>query len=182
MKNIILNTKRLEIISGTLEHIRSEINNRVKFSALINAQIPDNWPPPLNDEQSQNYFLKYAEENPDTKGFSFWYIVLIEGNKRDLIGGIGFKGKPSEDGTIEIGYSIMETHHRNGYASEAVAALVNWAFSQENVFRVIAETFPDLIPSQKVLEKSGFRFIGEGSEPGIIRFELKREDYSVKSD
>lgn len=42
---------------------------------------------------------------------------------------------------------------------------------------VIAETLPALRPSIRVLEKSGFKFIGQGSELGVIRYQLTREDH-----
>jgi RimJ/RimL family protein N-acetyltransferase len=48
------------------------------------------------------------------------------------------------------------------------------AFGLPEVTRVIAETLPDLTPSIGVLKKCGFRLVGEGSEPGVIRFELTR--------
>ena len=41
---------------------------------------------------------------------------------------------------------------------------------------MIAETLPGLMPSIGVLRKCGFRFIGDGSEPGVIRYELTRDD------
>ena len=47
------------------------------------------------------------------------------------------------------------------------------------VQRVIAETLPELTPSIGVLGKCGFRFIGDGAEPGVIRFELTRADFSI---
>ncbi|MBW4650055.1 MAG: GNAT family N-acetyltransferase [Kastovskya adunca ATA6-11-RM4] len=49
-----------------------------------------------------------------------------------------------------------------------------WAFTHPQVNRVIAETLPELTPSIRVLEKNRFVNIGEGSESGVIRFELPR--------
>jgi ribosomal-protein-alanine N-acetyltransferase len=106
--------------------------------------------------------------------YGMWYIILVEGEKREAIGNIGFKGKPDESNTIETGYSIVENHQRKGYASEAVAGLIEWALNQPRIEKVIAETLTDGFPSQKVLKKNGFTFVGEGSEPGVIRFELKK--------
>jgi RimJ/RimL family protein N-acetyltransferase len=40
----------------------------------------------------------------------------------------------------------------------------------------IAQTLPELAPSIGVLEKCGFRFAGEGGEPGVIRYERGRAD------
>ncbi|KAF0142869.1 MAG: acetyltransferase ribosomal protein N-acetylase [Stygiobacter sp.] len=172
--NTVIKTERLELVCGNLELARAEVFNRQELSILLNADVPGNWPPPLNDSASTQFFLNYAENNPDSLEFSMWYIILINGEKREAIGNIGFKGKPDETNTIETGYSIMETHQKKGFATEAVRGLLEWAFKQPNVEIVIAETLTDGFPSQKVLKNNGFAFIGEGSEQGVIRFELKK--------
>ncbi|MGH7701955.1 MAG: GNAT family N-acetyltransferase, partial [Gemmatimonadales bacterium] len=65
-------------------------------------------------------------------------------------------------------------HQGAGYASEAVAALSRWAFSHPEVSRVIAETYPELGASRRVLERNEFRLAGSGSEERLLRFELAR--------
>ena len=70
--------------------------------------------------------------------------------------------------------AIWSNTLRRGYASEAVEALVAWAFGHPEVTRVIAETYPELVASVGVLEETGFRFIGAGSEERVIRFERRR--------
>ena len=62
--------------------------------------------------------------------------------------------------------------------SEAVRGLLARAFGLPAVERVIAETLPGLTPSLGVLRECGFRPAGEGSEPGVIRFELTRAEYT----
>lgn len=175
---MIVRSPRLEIVNGNLEHAKAELSNREKLSELLNAEIPSNWPPPLNDEASMNFFLKYIEENPDSTEFIMWYIILEEDKKRKAIGNIGFKGKPDETGTIEIGYSIIEEYQQMGFASEAVSAMVDWAFTRPKVERVIAETLENGFPSQKVLRNNSFNYIGQGSEPGVIRFEHTKENHT----
>ena len=91
-----------------------------------------------------------------------------------LIGKSGFSDKPSADGTVMLGYIVHEQFRRKGYATEAVRAMVDWAFSHPEVTRVIAETFPHLISSIGVLEKNQFVLIGKGSEPYTICYELGR--------
>jgi RimJ/RimL family protein N-acetyltransferase len=46
--------------------------------------------------------------------------------------------------------------------------------SHSEVSRVIAETYPELKPSIRVMEKNGLVYVDDGSEPGVIRYELKR--------
>lgn len=88
---------------------------------------------------------------------------------RVLIGVDGFKGAPNENGDVEIGYSILEEYQRQGFGSEAVAALTDWA-SAQGVQNVIAETLPELISSIRVHEKNGFALVDEGAEEGVIRY------------
>ncbi|HEX8709150.1 MAG TPA: GNAT family N-acetyltransferase [Pyrinomonadaceae bacterium] len=182
MADLSLTTARLELVAGTARHSRAEIDDRQEFSRLLGARVPENWPPPLNDADSMEWSARYHEEHPDANGWNQWYFILLadpQGERR-AIGIGGFKGKPTPDGTAEIGYSVMEDDQRHGYATEAVAGLLVWAFEHAEVRRVIAETFPELKPSIRVLEKSGFSLVAEeGSEPGVIRFELTRESFEA---
>ncbi|HEX3542951.1 MAG TPA: GNAT family N-acetyltransferase [Candidatus Acidoferrum sp.] len=75
---------------------------------------------------------------------------------------------------------MLETHQRQGYATEAVRALVGWAFQNSAVRRIVADTLPELTPSIRVMEKSGLVFLGDGPiEEGMrtIRYELTRERF-----
>ena len=174
-------TDRLELVAGNAEMAQAELHDTKKLSSLLEADVPDNWPPPLNDEQSAKWFAEYLMQDPDAVGWVAWYFILTgQDGRRSAIGNGGFRGKPDSSGTVEIGYSVMEEHQQKGYASEAVRALLAWAFSHPDVKRVIAQTLPDLRPSIRVLEKSGFTFAGKGLEEGAILYELPREKWERK--
>jgi RimJ/RimL family protein N-acetyltransferase len=175
-------SQRLELIAGTPETVRAELGDRPHLASLLRARIPEGWPPPLNDEESMNYSLRFLEADSSRIGWGPWYLVLPESGKRArlLIGYGGFKGKPSADGMVEIGYSVMEEHQRRGYGTEAAGALIAWAFSHREVTRVIAETLPALRPSLRVMERNGMRSLGAGSEPGVIRYGITREEFEKR--
>lgn len=174
-----ITTERLELIAGTPELARADIDSRSRFSQLLNATVPDEWPPPLNDLGSMMWFARYLEEHPDGVGWVAWYFILRENDRgeRVAIGNGGFKGKPSPDGTAEAGYSVLEKFQRSGYATEATRGLVVWAFEHPEVNRIIAETYPSLTGSIRVLENNGFVHIGEGSEDGVIRYAIDRQEF-----
>jgi ribosomal-protein-alanine N-acetyltransferase len=134
----------------------------------------------LNDEDSQQYFLtSLRKAEASDIGWNLWFCVHRE--PRELIGNAGFKGSP-KDGLVEIGYSMLEMHQRQGYATEAVRGLLSWAFQCPGVQRVVADTLPGLAPSIRVMEKSGFAFVGDGPvEDGMrtIRYELTRERFQT---
>ena len=158
-----LRTERLEIVPGTPALGRAEMGDRARFAQLLGAEVPTSWPPPENDEKTMTFFTEYVETHPDGVGWAAWYILLCGGDgRKTAIGTCGFTAKPDQTGTVETGYSILPEHQRRGYAPEAVAALVEWAFSHPVVERVIAHTFPDLRASIRVLEKCGFALVGAG--------------------
>jgi len=107
-------------------------------------------------------------------------VLRGKGEEFLLVESGGFKGSPQPDGTVELGYSVLPQYRGRGYATEAVAALLLWAFSHNEVARVIAETALENRSSVRVLEKLGFACIGQGSQARTMRFELVRERYHAE--
>lgn len=175
---LCLTTNRLELVAGTVELAEAETSNLTSFALLLEVPTPPAWPPPLNDEHSQKYFLdSLRSSGPEDAGWNLWFCILRE--PRALVGVAGFKGTPKA-GVAEIGYSMLETHQRKGYCTEAVAALIDWAFAHREVQAVIAHTLPELMPSIRVMEKCGLVFAGEGPiEDGVrtVRYQLTRGSF-----
>ena len=103
-------------------------------------------------------------------GFGMYQIVLTaKGEVRDggrpniVIGDIGFHTAPSA-GSVEIGYGIVPAHRGHGYVTDAVNALTAWALAQPGVTEVRAETDPDNVASQRVLDRAGFTFVEATAE------------------
>jgi ribosomal-protein-alanine N-acetyltransferase len=176
-----IRTRRLELLAATAAMIRAEIHDRAEFGRLVQAEVPENWPPPLNDEASQQWTLRFLLSNPQSPGFGYWYLTLPEESRgsRILVGIAGFKGSPTAEGVVEIGYSVMEDRQQNGYGSEAASGLIAWAFEHPEVTQVLAETYPHLRPSIRVMERNGMSFLGAGSESGVIRYGISRKEYET---
>ena len=96
--------------------------------------------------------------------YAMWMIELKDGTH---IGELCFKGV-SKDGVVEIGYGIIDKYQGNGYATDAVNAVVNWALNQPGISCVKAETDEFNIASKKVLKKVGFKITDERGEEGSI--------------
>jgi len=171
-----LRTTRLRLIPATPELIRADLGGPASLGAALGFEISDIWPPEFYDAPAMEWTLAQLEKDPGNSAWSLHYIVTANGR---VAGIVGFKGRPNAEGTVEIGYSVLAEYQRQGIASEAAAGLVEQAFRVGEVRRVIAETLPALTGSIRVLERNGFRLIGEGSEPGVIRFELTRSDFEA---
>jgi [ribosomal protein S5]-alanine N-acetyltransferase len=174
-------TKRLELIPATLDLTRAALESEAALALGLDALVPATWPPEFLDRPALEFTLARLAEGVQQAGWWLHFIVLTHGlTGRTLIGSAGYKGPPSRDGTVEVGYGIVRDHQRQGYAAETVQGLLAHAFGFDSVHRVIAETLPDLTASIGVLRKCQFRLIGEGSDPGVIRFELTRSDYETR--
>ncbi len=172
-------TERLHLIAGSSNLARAEIEDSVLFSHLINAAIPVDWPPPLNNRDTMLFNLSRLEIDEQQKGWWGWYFILkaTRGSERVLIGNGGYKGPPDNAGTVELGYSICRGYQNQGFATEAVFGLVYWAFQQVAVQRITAETLLDSAASLRVLEKNNFEFQSEGAGPGVLRYSLTRDRF-----
>lgn len=104
----------------------------------------------------------------------YWGSWIVVRKSDDLvIGDIGFKGKPDGNKMVEVGYGFLEKYWNNGYATEAMSALIQWAFDTTKVKKVKAETMQDNCGSIRVLEKLGMKKI-EYTET-IINWELSNQ-------
>ena len=97
---------------------------------------------------------------------------MIERKDGTHIGELCFKGL-DENGVAEIGYGISEEYRNQGYATEAVKAVLSRAFQDPKVTAIEAETDAENVSSKRVLEKSGFIPNGMIGEEGP-RFTLTR--------
>jgi RimJ/RimL family protein N-acetyltransferase len=107
---------------------------------------------------------------PTSAAETTWgHFQVLDRSSGRVIGGVGFLGPPV-DGKVEIGYGIAPSCQGRGYATEAVEAMVAIASADAVVTTIVAGTDPDNLPSQRVLEKVGFRFV-ERSD--VLRYALE---------
>jgi RimJ/RimL family protein N-acetyltransferase len=104
---------------------------------------------PLQDTQDGlGLFLRHGDER---WGFS----LIVRRADALVVGEIGFVGRP-ERGNVMIGYAIVPSARRQGYATEAIVALTEWALAHADVDEVRAQTLPENEPSIRALLTAGF--------------------------
>ncbi|MDH4207662.1 MAG: GNAT family N-acetyltransferase, partial [Anaerolineae bacterium] len=109
------------MIAGTADLLRAEISDRERFARLLEARVHQAWGQGRDYQEAMTSMAQRLEEDPDETGWWSWYFVLhnrVTG-QRMLIGTGGFKGPPDQDGTVEIGYSLLPPHRNRGYTTEA---------------------------------------------------------------
>ena len=114
-----------------------------------------------------------AQDRDDPRWGTCFFVA---GEPPELVGWGGFKGPPSDAGTVEIGYEIAPARRERGLATAAARALVADAFSDPRVAAVLAHTLAEPNASNRILEKLGFAFDGDTVQRGtpVWRFALPR--------
>ena len=170
----VLETKRLALRAARLEDAKA-------VAALANdrriaentARIP--YPYQLADAEQ---FIAGASK----KGEAAYLVTLRDGT---IVGACGLMFR--EDDAPEIGYWLGVPYWNKGYATEALHALIDYAFTDLPHDAVQAGARVTNPASRRVLEKCGFQWTGVGlyrinsikSSAPIDRFRLERRIWSA---
>ena len=168
----IIPTARLDIVPCDPIAMQLLLRGRNELATRLRIVIPEAWPV---SPEAIPVFAGLLEADPTQCGWLNYFAIHRE--NRTMIGDCGYFGKP-EEGTVEIGYSVIPGFRRMGYAVEMVQALVERSFASGQVDRIIAHTLADNIPSMQVLERLGFQK-GTSTVPSEegpkVRWELLRD-------
>ncbi|MFD2512265.1 GNAT family N-acetyltransferase [Pontibacter locisalis] len=104
---------------------------------------------------------------------TLWTIISKEHNQ--MVADLCFKGEPTDKGQVEIGYGTYDAYQGKGYMTEAIKAIVTWAFSQPGVTAVLGETEKDNLASHRTLEKN--TFVRYKQEENMIWWRLDKNHF-----
>ena len=147
------------MLEGKNVNLRLEEKEDMKLvSEWLNN--PDYWGEylPLKQQSRTEVEKEYDSQPQDSK----WFIV--EKKDGSKIGSIGYF--LATGNLVEIGYSLIPNERGKGYCTEAAKILVDYLFLSKSIVRVQSHTDVRNLPSQKVLEKTGFK------KEGIVRKSL----------
>ncbi|MEN8198422.1 MAG: GNAT family N-acetyltransferase [Pseudomonadota bacterium] len=100
-------------------------------------------------------------------GVEITFCIELDG---EPIGAVGLRRSATQ--TYELGYWLGEPWWGRGLATEVARRAVQFAFGELGADRLTAGYFVDNPASGRVLEKCGFRYIGEGVEHSAARGEV----------
>ncbi len=107
-----------------------------------------------------------------------WYQYIVERREDGaLVGdlGAGF-GVPGER-QVELGYRILPQYHRQGYAREAVAALIDYLIAKHGIHRFVGVAASLNTASCRLLRGLGFRREGHFRQSFLCNGEWLDDDY-----
>lgn len=147
-KDIAIKTKRLMLSPMNLEALEK------KVLLMEEGEL----------RQAYQEMLEGCRKEPENWLWYTPWVLKLKGEGTP-IGDLCFKGPPVK-GTVEWGYGIEKAFWGQGYMTEAARVMLDWAFSQKDVYAVEAETLSDNAASQRVLSKLDFKPTGTTGQEG----------------
>jgi RimJ/RimL family protein N-acetyltransferase len=117
-----------------------------KFQSWENYQYND----------AKVFVSEQTKSVPNQPGTWFQFAIAL-GETNHLIGDCALHTLLDEPRIVEIGFTLAEEHQGNGYASEAVRALLSYVFNSLGKHKVIAFSDVRNEMSVRLLERVGMR-------------------------
>ncbi|KAB7709080.1 GNAT family N-acetyltransferase [Bacillus aerolatus] len=176
----IIETRRLILREVTTEDANDMFNylsdkNVVKPMGLVPCQkVKDVW-----DEI--RWYKSIYKEGTGIR----WGITLKDAGK--VIGSCGFLNMLTKHYRAEVGYELSKGYWGRGIASEALEAVVKYGYQHFQLERIEALIEPSNLPSQKLVEKQGFRREGllrhyeftYGKFDDLYMYSIIKEDFNL---
>ena len=107
------------------------------------------WQPHKDLQETEQFLLACGQLWRTGKDFA--YAITLKEN--DAL--IGMFGLHPMNVKLEVGYVLARQHWGQGYMTEVLHAVIDWAFAQPDIFRVQAICDVENFGSARVMEKVG---------------------------
>lgn len=173
----MIHSERLDLVSLGPACLRAALEGRpAEAEALLGASLPADWG--RDNEHLLRLRLGQLEQDPSVQPWLLRAMVLRQPARR-VIGHIGFHLPPDARGALEVGYATEPAYRRQGYAGEAVRALLAWATRTHSIRHFVASVSPGNQASLRLVRRLGFRQSGSQMDEidGLeLVFELRLPD------
>jgi RimJ/RimL family protein N-acetyltransferase len=132
--------------------------DREPFAAMnADPEVMEHYVAPLTPEET-NRAVDRIEARFDEHGWGLWAVELV--GTGSFIGYTGLDPAPTSVPFApagEVGWRLAKDHWGHGYATEAAAAMIAYAFDQLRLRRIVATTENDNTRSINVMRRLGMR-------------------------
>ena len=91
----------------------------------------------------------------------------MERDSGEAVGSVAFGGPVNAEGAVLVGYAMYAGYEGQGYATEAVRAMIAWAFAQPGVREVRALAPVWNTPALRVAENVGMRPVAADEDDDV---------------
>lgn len=145
----VLQTSRLRLRQISLDDTAAfyALRKNEEFSAFLDRDKP-------KDEEEVRTLVSTILQQYENNEAICWVLSPLEND--DFMGTISFWKIDKPHYRAEIGYGIHPDFHQKGYMSEAMSAVLDYAFLEMNLHSIEANINPNNVASIKLVEKHGF--------------------------
>ncbi len=148
---VVIFTDRLELVPLPPALVESIARGDGRVAARrLDAAVPEGWTDTIPAQQRLEQLAADPSEQP-------WLVraVVLRAPRR-VVGNVGFHGPPDNNGRVEVGYGILASQRRQGYAREAIGGLTDWAFATGEARVCVASVSPRNGPRWRSCGRSAF--------------------------
>lgn len=111
---------------------------------------------PTSTELQQKF---QSRLQPWHKDASHWLCLVMR--QLDTGKAIGVTGLEMAEGRAEVGYLLLPAFYGQGYGTESLQALINWAVNTQGIASFKAVVTEGNVASERVLQKAGFKLVAK---------------------
>lgn len=174
----MIETKRLLLRPLTYEQLLKYAANDNSLERELNLNESSRTISPELKEALENTILPNVADTTKNYLYSTLWTAISKTDNR-MIGDLCIQGEPNPDGEIEIGYGTYEEFQGQGFMTEVVGGMIEWARTQSSVRSIVASTDKSNMASCKVLQNNGFMKVGETESS--INWKLPLSDDAISS-
>ncbi len=169
----VLVTERLVLRAPHVEDMDTiaDLANNRHISAMMQKM-----PYPFSRKHAAEFILRSVAGE---MGYCVYAITLGENGR--FIGTCGIEERDDGEG-LEISFWIGQPYWRQGFATEAVASLIDAAFRATDIDELYVSSFAANKASLRVIEKSGFQYIGMSEKQSDVSGLVLTEHYVLERD
>lgn len=133
----------------------------------FDTKVMEFFPNLLTKDESVK-FINTVKEIMDKNEWGFWAVELKKNEK--FIGFIGLHSQPEQfefSPCVEIGWRLEKEYWGNGYATEGAKAVLEYAFNNLKLNKVVSFTADINIASKSVMKRLGMTEVCEFNHPKI---------------
>ncbi len=165
-------TRRLlfrRFVPADLEMLHREIYSQPQVAAALS-------PTGILSIHNTEKILRQRLNHWQQHGFGTW--ALVDRQTQQLLGHCGLHylaGTPE----VELTYTIHPSYWKQGLATEAATAVLDWGFEQLNLSQIVAVTGPANAASQRVMQKLGMRYQKNMQYNGteVVCYAVSRDEF-----
>ena len=168
MKSASRKFTRLETPRLVIRRFRSAVDLEAFLAYRNDPEVArfQGWEIPYPRNVAADLIRRQSRSDPDdAEGFQF-AIALKDSDQ--LIGDCYLRCR-KEDRSGDLGYTIAREYQGQGFASEAVGCVIDYAFREMGLNRIVATTECRNLRSIAMLERLGFRREGHLHQSSVFR-------------